>query len=126
MDGKETMGRLKFVNGRQGTGYLKMKLLEWKFFDLWILKYPPGSEITPHTDKVDGKKHWRVNFTLWKPDSGGRLTFHLNKYNEEHYYSFGRLKIFRSDLITHSIDKIESGTRYVLSFGFVISEKRLP
>lgn len=41
--------------------------------DCYILKYPEGSEIPPHTDPVPGRKHWRMNVVLKRATVGGRL-----------------------------------------------------
>ena len=46
--------------GRQGTGYDKMLLFTalWPIpFDSYLLRYPEGSEIPPHTDPVQAGRH---------------------------------------------------------------------
>ena len=48
----------RWQRGRQGTGYDKMLLLtaRWPLrFDSYLIRYPEGSEIPPHTDPVQGK-----------------------------------------------------------------------
>lgn len=58
----------RLIKGRQGTGYAKLKLLrsERLKMDAYILKYPEGSHIPPHTDPVDSNKHYRLNVVLEK------------------------------------------------------------
>jgi hypothetical protein len=110
---------MKWVPGRQNTGYEKLTLIErgfkfWKLsgFDCHIIKYADGSFIPPHTDKVIGK-HYRFNFILKYPTSGG-------EFSCEKFWKLGRLIFFRPDLYKHSVSKCV-GTRYVLSFGIAIS-----
>ena len=105
---------MEYQQGRQGTGYLKKKLLEWKFFDLYILKYPEGSQIPPHKDPVPGKRHYRVNLELKKAVLGGKFKAQSTILN------FGRLAIFRSDISEHEVTKILAGERIVLSFGLAL------
>ena len=105
--------------GRQNSGYLKKKLLEslWPIpHDLYLLKYPEGSFILPHKDPAPiGFQHWRINLIL-KKAKGGRFNCNTS-------YNFGRLFVFRSDNTLHSVSKVTSGCRFVLSLGLLIREK---
>jgi hypothetical protein len=107
---------LKWDTGRAGTGYWKMKLLESVSgkFDLYLLKYPKGSFINWHTDPTfSGFNHWRLNLVLWRTKGGEFETRDACKVKTS------RLNIFRPDVNEHRVTTIESGTRYVLSLGWL-------
>lgn len=107
---------LTWKPGRQQTGYEKMLLLANPFlqpFDLYVLRYREGSEIPVHTDPVDGKRHYRLNVELWRAAEGGDFRC------EGALVSLPRVKLFRPDQSPHSVSKIEKGSRYVLSLGWV-------
>lgn len=114
----------KFIwkTGRQSSGYSKMALLEslWPIpFDLYLLKFPEGSEIPEHVDKVDeGFKHYRLNIILKKSLSGGEFMA------EKSIINLSRIKFFRPDISKHSVTKVVGGSRYVLSFGFLLKDKQ--
>lgn len=113
---------LKWTSGRQNTGYEKITFIEKGFslgkflgFDLHLIRYPSGSFILKHVDKVDFGKHYRFNFVLKRPKSGGI-------FECEKLWQVGqRFFFFRPDLHEHSVSKCE-GTRYVLSFGFITKD----
>lgn len=107
---------LRWKPGRQQSGYEKMLLLANPFlvpFDCYILRYRPGSEITEHTDPVDDKKHYRLNIVLRKAKSGGQFACSETIFESE------RIKLFRPDRARHSVSRVDAGTRYVLSIGWV-------
>ena len=108
---------LRWQKGRQGTGYDKLLILVNPLlipFDLYLLRFPDGTEIPPHRDPVTGRRHYRLNLILWKPRAGGEFVC------EDPIFETKRIKLFRSDLSTHSVTKVEGGTRYVLSLGWVL------
>lgn len=103
-------------NGR--TGYYKMLLLQWKWllkWDFYLLRWPQGSYREVHQDLIKGHRHYRINFVIWQAVRGGRFS------SQKCFYNGKRLKFFRSDY-PHEVDKIEEGTRYVLSFGFALKD----
>lgn len=107
---------LTWKQGRQSTGYKKIKLLELGNriiggLDLHILRYDVGDFIPAHTDPVDNKKHYRVNLEVKKAVIGGEL------FVENPLFRLGRLIVFRSDVSLHSVHEVQLGTRYVLSLG---------
>ena len=111
---------LKWENGRQNTGYEKMLLLSCRLifpFDFYLLRYKPGAWIPPHTDKVSDKRHYRFNVVIFGAKEGG------NFICDNPIFESKRIKFFRPDISTHSLTKVISGTRYVLSFGFVLKKK---
>ena len=57
----------RWQRGRQKSGYDKMLLCGalWPIkFDTYLLKFPEGSEILSHTDKVASGKHYRLNIVI--------------------------------------------------------------
>jgi hypothetical protein len=106
----------KWQEGRQGTGYKVLTLINSKFFkfDCHILKYPEGSSIPPHKDPAkEGYEHYRLNITLKRSKIGG----YFNCANT--LYRSLRVALFRPDLETHSVMEVLLGTRYVLSIGWL-------
>lgn len=94
--------------GRQGTGYFKKLLLQGPWFDLWLLKYPVGTQIPVHTDPVPGKRHYRLNIVL-----KGEQAFKGNAI-----FRWGPVVLFRPDITPHYVSEV-SRERLVLSFGWV-------
>lgn len=106
----------RWQKGRQRSGYDKMLLLQsyWPLpLDVYILRFPEGSEIPPHTDPVSAGEHHRLNILLKRARKGGRFLCAAPIYESE------RIKYFRPDACEHSVTKIESGSRYVFSIGWV-------
>ena len=102
--------------GRQGTGYEKMLLLANPIvvpFDFYLLRYCEGSEIPKHTDRVDGKRHYRLNIEVWRAKRGGHFRC------DRPILTLPRVNLFRPDVAEHSVSRIEEGRRYVLSLGWV-------
>lgn len=115
------LGRFKWQKGRQSSGYSKISLIQamWPIhFDLYLLKFPEGSQIPEHVDKVDkGFSHYRLNIILKKSLSGGEFMA------EKSIINWSRVKFFRPDIAKHSVTKVVGGSRYVLSFGFLLKDK---
>lgn len=110
----------KWELGRQGSGYYKLKIFasEWLKMDCYILKYPEGSSVPRHIDKLTPKlsmyyDHNRLNIILKHPEKGGVF------WCEKPFISGPRFILFRPDEHKHSISKIEEGTRYVLGIGWL-------
>lgn len=107
----------RWQSGRQGTGYDKMLLLTapWPVpFDSYLIRYPDGSAIPPHTDPVQDGRHYRLNIILKSPRSGGEFTC------EKPLFATKRIKLFRPDISEHSVTQVKGGSRYVLSIGWVL------
>jgi hypothetical protein len=113
--------RFTWKQGRQSSGYSKISLLEsmWPIpFDLYLLKFPEGSQIPEHVDTVEeGFRHYRLNIILKKSLSGGEFMA------EKSIVNWSRVKFFRPDISKHSVTKVVGGSRYVLSFGFLLKNK---
>ncbi|MNC17067.1 hypothetical protein D3C76_429790 [compost metagenome] len=109
----------KWEIGRQQSGYDKMPIISSNRinFDLWLLRFKPGSYIAPHVDTVPNRRHYRLNIFIKPAKAGGEFragnVIYQNRF----------LAYFRPDISTHSVSKVESGTRYVLSFGFTLKGK---
>jgi hypothetical protein len=111
----------RWQRGRQGTGYDKMLLLTapWPVpFDSYLIRYPEGSEIPPHTDPVAAGRHYRLNIILKAPRSGGEFVCATPLYESR------RIKLFRPDACAHSVTRVVGGSRYVLSVGWVLGKPR--
>ena len=107
----------RWQRGRQGSGYDKMLLLTlpWPIpFDSYLIRYPEGSSIPPHTDPVRGGRHYRLNIILKASESGGEFIC------SHPIYASARIKLFRPDACEHSVTPVVGGSRYVLSIGWVL------
>jgi hypothetical protein len=102
---------MSWQTGRQGTGYSKFNVARGKTWDCWLLHYPPDTGIPPHTDPVEGKKHYRINIVLL----GDRDAFETDGTT---IFSWKGIVVFRPDLNSHSVIPTDS-TRVVFSFGWV-------
>ena len=106
----------RFEKGRQLSGYDKMLICtaRWPIkFDMYILRFPEGSEIAAHTDKVARGKHFRLNIVLKKARSGGEFICSAPLYESS------RIKLFRPDICEHQVTRVTSGSRYLLSIGWI-------
>jgi hypothetical protein len=106
----------RWERGRQKSGYDKMLLCGalWPIkFDTYLLKFPEGSEIELHTDKVGSGKHYRLNIVLKNADEGGEFIC------KNPIFETNRIKLFRPDISAHKVSKITKGNRYLLSIGWV-------
>jgi hypothetical protein len=117
---REYVGQaFRWQRGRQGTGYDKMLLLTapWPVpFDSYLIRYPEGSEIPPHTDPVSSGRHYRLNVILKSPKSGGDFVCATPLFASK------RIKLFRPDACQHSVTRVVGGSRYVLSVGWVLGK----
>lgn len=105
---------MRWIEGRQGTGYRKWTLLALPRSDIHILRYDKGHYIPPHVDKVpSGLRHYRMNILLYGED-----TFKCS----EVIFKKGPVVLFRPDLHEHSVSPV-SRLRIVLSLGFALKEK---
>lgn len=110
---------IKWQEGRQKTGYEKLKIFESKFLkmDCYLLRMKEGSHIDFHYDKVEGYEHNRLNIILKKAEYGGE--FCLEGPSGYPRRVRDRIILFRPDIDHHAVSKVERGTRYVLSIGWL-------
>ena len=108
----------RWERGRQLSGYDKMLLCgaTWPLkFDMYLLKFPEGSEIPPHTDPVSEGQHYRLNIVLKNATEGGDFIC------KDPIFETRRLKFFRPDASEHQVSRIVKGNRYLLSIGWLKS-----
>ena len=107
---------LRWTRGRQGTGYDKLLLFATPLpvpLDVYLLRYPQGSEIPAHRDPVERGRHYRLNVLVWRAREGGEFRC------ADPIFRSGRVALFRPDRSEHAVTRVESGRRYVLSVGWV-------
>lgn len=107
----------RWQRGRQGTGYDKMLLLTGRWplpFDSYLIRYPEGSAIPPHTDPVQAGRHYRLNIVVKASPRGGEFVCATPIWQNR------RIKFFRPDACEHSVTRVEGGSRFVLSVGWVL------
>jgi hypothetical protein len=110
----------RWQRGRQGSGYDKMLLLtaRWPLpFDSYLIRYPEGSAIPPHTDPVQTRRHYRLNIVVKASPRGGEFICATPIWQSR------RIKFFRPDACEHSVTRVEGGSRYVLSVGWVLKDR---
>lgn len=109
---------LRWQTGRQKSGYHKLLLLRCSRilkFDVYLLRYPTGSVVPKHTDKVQSGRHYRMNVIVKRAKLGG--DFHC----DDAIIHLRRFILFRPDLCEHHVSRIQDGSRYVISVGWVLS-----
>jgi hypothetical protein len=107
----------RWQRGRQGSGYDKMLLLTGRWplaFDSYLIRYPEGSSIPPHTDPVAAGRHYRLNIVVKASPRGGEFVCATPLWQSR------RIKFFRPDACEHSVTRVEGGSRYVLSVGWIL------
>ena len=112
----------RWQRGRQGTGYDKMLLLTGRWplpFDSYLIRYPEGAAIPPHTDPVQAGRHYRLNVVLKASPQGGEFVC------AEPIFQSARVNLFRPDVCEHSVTRVVGGSRYVWSLGWVRSSPRV-
>lgn len=82
--------------------------------DVFLLRFPIDSEIPPHRDQVQSGRHFHLNIILKKAEVGGEFLCEQNIIN------LARIKFFYSYLSIHSVTKVISNPRYVLSIGWIL------
>ena len=105
--------RIKCEEGRQRTGYHKYTLFNRLGYDCYLVYYPQGSYISAHYDKVEDRRHYRMNIILKKSNIGGQFRC------LDPIFSKYRVNVFRPDISEHSVTEIEDGYRLVFSFGWL-------
>ncbi len=106
----------RWEKGRQQTGYDKLLLMtaRWPLkFDLYLLRFPQGVSIPPHTDPVQAGRHYRLNLLVKKAHKGGDFVC------QNPIFESDRIKLFRPDVSEHSVTPVEEGSRYLISLGWV-------
>ena len=107
----------RWQNGRRaqldkpGTYYQKFLIFQIPDrMDCWLIKYARAVGIGWHTDKVPGKKHYRINIVLRK---GGEFWIEGKKIDR-------RFIFFRPDIQKHCVKVFgRNQRRLIFSIGWV-------
>jgi hypothetical protein len=103
---------MKWIPGRQNSGYLKLKLLQTRNADCYLIRYPTGTGVWFHTDEVAGRRHYRLNVLIRKPKEGGAF-----RLLGRPLLAFWRVCLFRPDRYAHAVETVNRGERWVFSVG---------
>lgn len=111
------LDKFKWKVGHFGKNYKKMQIFTLPFCDFYIMKVNQGGYINAHFDKIDGKKHIRIDFILPDTAEGGEFRFLRNKGKN---ITLWRFVIFRADKVLHWFAPVRKGSKTILSFGLFI------
>ncbi|CAH1385501.1 2OG-Fe(II) oxygenase [Candidatus Nitrotoga sp. M5] len=84
-------------------------------FSINFVTYPTNHSVMNHIDHVQHGRYYKLNFVLIKPQAGG-----VFKCSKCIVNLFNRVYLFRPDMYEHSVSKIDSGKRVLLSFALNI------
>jgi len=90
-------------------------ILSSSIFSINLVTYPTNHSVMNHIDPVQQGRYYKLNFVLIKPRAGG-----VFKCSKCIINLFNRVYLFRPDKHEHSVSKIESGKRVLLSFALNI------
>ena len=86
-----------------------------KLFSINLVTYPINHSVMNHVDNVQKGRYYKLNLILVQPKVGGVFKCQKCIIN-----LFNRVYLFRPDKYEHSVTKIESGKRILLSFALNI------
>lgn len=86
-----------------------------KLFSINLVTYPINHSVMNHVDNVQTGRYYKLNIILVQPKVGGVFKCQKCIIN-----LFNRVYLFRPDKYEHSVTKIESGKRVLLSFALNI------
>ncbi|AWB58016.1 hypothetical protein [Colwellia sp. Arc7-D] len=86
-----------------------------RIFSINFVTYPTHHSVMKHSDPVQKGRYYKLNFVLVKAKVGGVFECSNCIIN-----LFNRVYLFRPDKYEHSVSKIESGKRVLLSFALNI------
>lgn len=90
-------------------------ILSSKVFSINLVTYPTNHSVIKHIDPVQQGRYYKLNLILIKPKAGG-----IFKCSKCIINLFNRVYLFRPDKYDHSVSKIVSGKRVLLSFALNI------
>lgn len=105
----------KWEVGRQNNSYKKLTLIKFKYFDCHLIKLKKFAKIPFHTDKVDGYKHYRINFLI----KGHYIQCYKDLPNCMNKF----FTLFRSDINDHMCGTNDTEA-VIFSIGWLIKEKK--
>lgn len=82
-----------------------------RVFSINYVTYPINHSVMKHSDPVQQGRYYKLNFVLVKP---------IFECSNCIMNLFDRVYLFRPDKYEHSVSKIESGKRVLLSFALNI------
>ncbi|WP_039988649.1 hypothetical protein [Paraglaciecola arctica] len=86
-----------------------------RIFSVNLVTYPTNHKVMNHIDPVQQGRYYKLNFVLMQPKVGG--VFSCTKC----IINFcDRIYLFRPDKYKHSVSKIGSGKRVLLTFALNI------
>jgi hypothetical protein len=86
--------------------------------DCWLLSMDEGDYVPWHKDEVDGASHHRLNIVLRKAKKGG--AFLIRRLGRRLPVPVtDRVILFRPDKAEHRVTRVRSGSRLVLSIGWL-------
>ena len=98
------------------TATIKNKTIIYnKLFSINLVTYPINHSVMNHVDNVQKGRYYKLNLILVQPKVGG-----VFKCTKCIINLFNRVYLFRPDKYEHSVTKIESGKRVLLSFALNI------
>ena len=86
-----------------------------RVFSINYVTYPTHHSVMKHSDPVQKGRYYKLNFVLVKAKVGGVFECSNCIIN-----LFNRIYLYRPDKYEHSVSKIESGKRVLLSFALNI------
>lgn len=86
-----------------------------RVFSINYVTYPTHHSVMKHSDPVQKGRYYKLNFVLVKAKVGG-----VFECSNCIVTLFHRVYLFRPDKYEHSVSKIESGKRVLLSFALNI------
>lgn len=101
----------KALGGRMLATVKNKALFSSHTFSINLVTYPTNHSVMKHIDPVQQGRYYKLNFVLVKPKAGG-----VFKCTKCIINWFNRVYLFRPDMYEHSVSKIESGKRVLLSF----------
>lgn len=107
------------MKGRQGGGYNVYTLFKskWLKMDCHIIHLPKGSVVKEHVDPAkEGYAHHRYNYTLKKAKKGGET---FVKFHDAFESKMPRSYHFRPDKMKHRVSKVEKGSVWIFSIGWL-------
>lgn len=85
-------------------------LLSSKRVSLNLVTYPQGHSVLRHNDPMGSGRYFKLNIVLKKASEGGEF-----RADKVIFKLFNRVFLFRPDIYSHSVTKIEQGHRKLLS-----------
>ncbi|WP_218353139.1 2OG-Fe(II) oxygenase [Alteromonas lipotrueiana] len=90
-------------------------LFSFKGVALNLVTYPTGHQVLRHHDPMGSGRYYKLNIVIKKPEAGGEFSA-----DKVIFSWLKRIYLFRPDLYSHSVSRIEKGQRKLLSLAVYI------